>query len=76
MQSSSKNINNCTFIIENEFKYENSEIINNKDNIKNFKSINSINYLKRINFWKYLIYKITCGKKIVKLNYLKIFGTI
>ena len=70
MQSSSKNINNCTFIIENEFKYENSEIINNKNNSKNFKSINIINYLEKINFWKYLIYKITFGKRN---NTIKLF---
>ena len=75
MQSSNKNINNCTFIIENEFKYENSEIINNKNNSKNFKSINAINYQQKINFWKYLIYKITFGKRNNNIKLFENFRT-
>ena len=75
MQSSSKNINNCTFIIEDEFKYENSEIINNKDSKKNFKSNNTINYKDKIKFWKYLLYKITFGKKNKKIKLFENFRT-
>ena len=75
MQSSSKNINNCTFIIEDEFKYENSEIINNKDSKKNFKSNNTINYKEKIKFYKYLLYKITFGKKNNKIKLLENFRT-
>jgi len=72
MQSSSKNINNCTFIIENE-KYETSEIINNKDSKINFKSNNTINYKEKIKFWKYLLYKITFGKKNNKIKLFENF---
>jgi len=73
IQSSSKNINNCTFIIEDEFKYENSEIINNKDSKKNFKNNNTINVMEKINFCEYLIYKITLGKKNNKVKLLENF---
>ena len=75
IQSSSKNINNCTFIIENEFKYENSEIINNKNNTKDFKSINANNYQEKISFWKYLIYKITFGKRYNQIKLFENFRT-
>ena len=75
VQSSSKNINNFTFIIEDEFKYENSEIYNNKDTNKNFKSNNTINYNKKIKFWEYLIYKITFGKKNNKIKLFENFRT-
>ena len=75
IQSSSKNINNCTFIIENEFKYENSEIINNRNNTKDFKSINANNYQEKISFWKYLIYKITFGKRYNQIKLFENFRT-
>ena len=73
MQASSKNINNCAFIIEDEFKYENSEIINNKDSKKNFRSNNTFNYKEKIKFWKYLLYKITFGKKNNKIKLFENF---
>ena len=75
IQSSSKNINNCTFIIENEFKNENSEIINKKDNKQNIKSTNTNNYKQKIKFWEYLIYKITFGKKNNKIKLFENFRT-
>ena len=75
IQSSSKNINNCTFIIENEFKNENSEIINKKDNKQNYKSTNANNYKQKIKFWEYLIYKITFGKKNNKIKLFENFRT-
>ena len=75
MQSSSKNVNNYTFIIENEFKYENSEIINNKDNKNNYKSSNTNNYKQKVKFWEYLIYKMTFGKKNNKIILYENFRT-
>ena len=59
--SSSKNKNNCSFILEKAYNYENSDIINNKDFNNNN---NNIQYYEnnKITFWRYILYKISCGK--------------
>jgi len=75
VQLSNKNVNNLTFIIEDEYKYENSEIYNNKDINKNYKSNTIINFNQKTTFWEYLIYKLTFGKKNNKIKLFENFRT-
>ena len=63
--SKDENINNLTFINNNNFRYENSIIINKGTEAKNINNEN-----KKVKFKHYFINKISCGKHY---NHLKLY---
>lgn len=64
VESKDENINNLT-IINNDFKYENSNIINKETEAQSIYKRN-----KKVKFKHYLINKVTCGKHY---NHLKFY---
>ena len=65
MGSKNENINNLTFINNNNFRYDNSIIMNKVTDAKRIDNEN-----KKVKFKHYLINKITCGKHY---NHLKLY---
>ncbi len=60
--SKKKNIDNSIYNNEQNYKYEDTNIVTNKENEKS-ENNNNKKKKEKITFWYYLLYKFTCGKK-------------
>ena len=68
VSSEIENINNFTFVNEKGYKYDDTNIFENKDTDNDTFNINKIYKREKIKFYKYLINKVTCGKVFKSLN--------